>query len=47
MVMAIRFAIRSDMDELRPGSAVTGKSRKQSGSEIFSASKQILKSDRL
>src|SRR5215471_12625311 len=47
VVMAIRFAISGDVDKLWPGTALAGKSRQQSRSELFSASKQILKSDRL
>jgi hypothetical protein len=43
--MAIGFAISGDVDELRPGTALFGKSGKQSRSEILSASEEILKSD--
>src|SRR5215475_13226075 len=47
VVMAIRFAVSCNVNELRPGTALIGECRRQPRGQLFPACKKILESNRL
>src|SRR5262249_29488852 len=47
VVMAIRFPVSCNVNELRPGTALIGECRRQPRGQLFPACKKILESNRL